>query len=311
VWRARHFALMAFSVAIATYGLLNDSAAVVIGAMLVAPLMTPMMGYAASVVMAWPKRQAWTLGLIFFSTLMGVLLAAVLAVVVPGPGDAAGYPAEVLARTSPNVLDLLIALAAGAAGAYVTVHTRVGAALPGVAIAVALVPPLATAGILVRYAEWSLAGGAMLLYATNWAAIVLAASIVFLLSGVAPRARVVRYTRSIRLGIAFAAVVVVAVTVPLGLHTLNEIETTRANGIAEDAVADWVGDRELRVEDLDIDQERDPDEITLLVTVAGPDEPPATSELAVAVADAFDREASVRVRWVEEQASVAQASPGG
>jgi uncharacterized hydrophobic protein (TIGR00271 family) len=311
LWTGRHFSLMAFSVAIATYGLLNDSAAVVIGAMLIAPLMTPMMGYAAAMVMAWPRRQAWTLGVIVTSSLLGIALAAVLSGIAPSPDDQANLPAEVLARTSPNVLDLMIALAAGGAGAYVTVHTRVSGALPGVAIAVALVPPLATAGILVAFTEWTLAGGALLLFATNWAAIVFAATVVFLLSGVAPRARVVRYTRSIQFGIVFAVGVVVAVAIPLGLHTFNEIRTTNASERAAGAVDDWIGERELRVVDLDVDHERDPDEVSVTCIVAGPDRPASADALATTVADSFDREADVSVRWLREQASDATAAPGG
>ena len=124
----------AVSIAIATFGLLNNSAAVVIGAMLVAPLMTPMMGYSAAMVMAWPRRQAWALTVVSISAAYGIALAILLSLFVPTGSELGGLPSEVLARTEPNFLDLFIALAAGAAGAYVTVHPRVGAALPGVVV---------------------------------------------------------------------------------------------------------------------------------------------------------------------------------
>ena len=310
IWAGRHFALMGFSVAIATYGLLNDSAAVVIGAMLVAPLMTPMMGYAAAMVMAWPRRQAWSLGVVTASSAYAIAVAIALSLVVPA-GPEGGLPGEVLARTSPNVLDLFIALAAGGAGAYVTVHTRVGGALPGVAIAVALVPPLATIGILIRYGEWDLAAGAVLLFLTNWAAIVFAAGAVFLISGVTPRARAVRYSRRIKLGLAFAVLVVVVIAVPLGLHSAREFRTASVHATTAETVDAWIGDRELRVLDLEIDLEGTSDQIDVSAVVAGPEQPPAAADLASGLADALDREAAVQVRWLREQPSQATASPTG
>ncbi|MDH3755428.1 MAG: DUF389 domain-containing protein, partial [Acidimicrobiia bacterium] len=139
-FRNRFAALMTMSVLIAVMGLLGDSTAVVIGAMLVAPLMTPVLGVAGALVMGMPRKVA-TMGLVTLAGAAGAVgLAALVSFVLPGRPEP--IPSEVLARTAPNLLDLGIALAAGAAGAYSHIRRQAGEAITGVAVAVALVPPL-------------------------------------------------------------------------------------------------------------------------------------------------------------------------
>ncbi len=107
--------LLFLSTIIATAGLLSDSAAVVIGAMLVAPLMNPVMAAAGSVVMGWPRRFYGALWLVFMMGIAALALSALLALLSP---ELIFIPEQVLARTRPTYYDLLIALAAGSAGAY-------------------------------------------------------------------------------------------------------------------------------------------------------------------------------------------------
>ena len=144
----RFASLMMLSTAIAVLGILADSTAVVIGAMLLAPLMFPVLGAAAAIVMGWPLRIIRRVLLVAVGSVLAVVLAAVISFVVPGHTDP--LPAELLARTSPNLLDLGIALAAGAAGAYGQVRRHAAEALTGVAVAVALLPPLAVVGKIGR-----------------------------------------------------------------------------------------------------------------------------------------------------------------
>lgn len=150
----RFASLMMLSTAIAVLGILADSTAVVIGAMLVAPLMFPVLGAAAAIVMGWPLRIIRRVLLVAVGSVLAVVLAAMISFVVPGHTDP--LPAELLARTSPNLLDLGIALAAGAAGAYGQVRRHAADALTGVAVAVALLPPLAVVGITLssRNGNW-------------------------------------------------------------------------------------------------------------------------------------------------------------
>ena len=169
--------LTALSTVIAAFGLIANSAAVVIGAMLVAPLMQPIIGLAAALVLGQPRREFTSLALIVLTTAEAFVVALLAGLAVPSFRVITLTP-ELLARTAPALLDLAIAVAAGAAGAYVTVRPRAGGAIAGVAIAVALVPPLSACGILLAHGNGGLASGAFFLFLTNLVGIVLSAVVV-------------------------------------------------------------------------------------------------------------------------------------
>lgn len=176
--------LMALSVLIAAFGLLLDSPAVVIGAMIVAPLMQPVLGVGLGVATANGKLTRIATG----SVLRGVVIAVAVACVIGWLVPSAGVTDELNARGQPTLLDLLVALASGAAGAYATARKGAASSAAGVAIAVALVPPLATAGIGISLAEESLAVGAALLFITNITAIGAMSAMMFLWMGFKPTA---------------------------------------------------------------------------------------------------------------------------
>lgn len=209
----RFAALMLLATAIAVLGILADSTAVVIGAMLVAPLMFPVLGTAAAIVMGWPRRIIHRTLLITVGSLLAVFMAALISFIVPGRMDP--LPAELMARTSPNVLDLGIALAAGAAGAYGQVRRHAADALTGVAVAVALLPPLAVVGITLQLTEWQLSVGALLLFLANVTGIVIAASITFLAAGFVPGRNPLKGHTSILRGMGWAAVATIIVVLPM------------------------------------------------------------------------------------------------
>ena len=189
------YTMMALSTAIATLGVLLDSAAVVIGAMLVAPLMSAIIPLGLGVV----QGDARLLRLATGSTLRGVLIAVVIALTIGiiVPGDS--VTAEMASRASPSLLDLGVALASGAAAAYALSRKDMSASLPGVAIAVALVPPLAVLGLSLSQGQWGIAAGSSLLFATNLVAIAAMGGFVFLLLGFQPepgrRERMLVFTR--------------------------------------------------------------------------------------------------------------------
>lgn len=170
-----YFVLVVLSTAIATYGLLANSTAVVIGAMLVAPLMGPIFGVALGLTL--DSRRLLLRAT--FSEAIGASLVVLIALLIVKFGPAVDLGSEVLSRTHPTILDLAIALASGLVGAFALVNDRINAALPGVAISTALVPPLATVGVCLGAGEWSLAGGAFVLFLANFLAIELAAAFVF------------------------------------------------------------------------------------------------------------------------------------
>ncbi len=111
--------MLMLSVAIATFGVIQDSTAVVIGAMLIAPLMTPIIGTAAGAINGWPGRVGASLGMIAAGVSASVGLAFIIAAWVPEIAPLASNP-QVTSRVNPNIIDMGIALAAGAAGAFPT-----------------------------------------------------------------------------------------------------------------------------------------------------------------------------------------------
>lgn len=170
------YVLLTLSAIIATLGLLANSVAIIIGAMIIAPLMGPIIGMAYAMVMAnrrllrrssltLLKGVIWTVATAFLTTLLIGLRA---------PGS------EILARANPTLLDLGVAMAAGAAGAFANSRRSIADALPGVAIAVALVPPLSVIGIGLSLGENRLFTGALLLFLTNLIGIIFSGGLVFL-----------------------------------------------------------------------------------------------------------------------------------
>ena len=286
----RFLTLLSLSVAIASFGLLSNSTAVVIGAMLVAPLMTPIQAAAASLVMGWEERQIRSLALVGFATLWSIAISYGFGLLTPDP---VVLPDEVLSRTAPTLLDLGIALAAGAAGAYTLVRKE-SSALPGVAVAVALVPPLAVVGIALENNETGLALGALLLFGTNLTAIILAASVVLLLTGFAPRALLERNFSLIRRGVILSVVAVLIVAVPLGVHSQRVIVEARDRHAVERAVDRWLGDDgDFDVVSVTIDGN------DVEVNVVGPQEPPRVILLNEMVAEHLGSDATVNVRWIQ------------
>ena len=171
-----YIALMTLSSLIAAIGLVQSSAAVVIGAMLVAPLMTPMLGLGIALVQGNPIFTRITVR----SIALGFTVALVASSVVGFGAQTGAFEEptpEMLARGGPGLLDLFVAFVSGVAAAYASSRPNLLAAIPGVAIAAALVPPIATAGLSLSIGEYRLAFGATLLFVINTFCIVLAAQV--------------------------------------------------------------------------------------------------------------------------------------
>jgi uncharacterized hydrophobic protein (TIGR00271 family) len=164
---------------IAAYGLLANSPAVVIGAMIVAMLLGPIMGTSLALV----DGDILLLRKGVFSLIVGIAGVMVMALILGLIHKNVPLTDEIMSRTAPNLLDLMVALAGGAAGAYATVSPRLSVAFIGVAIATALVPPLVAASLLLARSELELAFGALLLALTNMVAIQFASSVVLWISG--------------------------------------------------------------------------------------------------------------------------------
>ena len=261
-------------------GLALDSAAVVIGAMLLAPLMQPVLATGATISLALFGKALTSLTRVAIATVWCIGVAFALSWVLPDDT----LTGEVLARTQPDIKDLVVALAAGAAGAYATVRADVSSSLPGVAVAVALVPPVASVGITLESGERTLAEGALLLYLTNLAAIVFASIVVFVATGFVPPRRLSQNLLRLTMASVGTVVVVVLVAVPLYRASIESIDRNTELRTADEIVDRWLGDQAGALERT-VDIRRDTRRI--VVEVRGFDPPPDEGRLLVEMGDAF------------------------
>ncbi|TDT15587.1 putative hydrophobic protein (TIGR00271 family) [Ilumatobacter fluminis] len=286
----RYLLLMTFAAAIASGGIIADSTAVVIGAMLIAPLMTPLMGMAMSLGMGWPNRLARAAGIAGAGILLAIAIGLVLGWTAPVVIDTA-VNTQITSRIEPNVLDLIIAVAAGGAGAYGLSRPDVSDALPGVAIAISLVPPLAVSGIGISQGDATAASGALLLFGTNAVAILLVGGFTFVVTGVVPTYRVAEGQR--RVTTSLAAVIALAAMV-VGALLLNgqQAATDLVNrSTLETTVDEWLDDSGPRV--LSITNDRNHVDVDLVGEL---DDVPDVDDLAADLTEALGRDTTVDVR---------------
>ncbi len=189
-----YFYLIGLSTVMASLGLLMNNGAIVIGSMLIAPLMYPILSVALGLVMMGHNITVLQRALrTLFKSLGAGLLLSVIAAFFFG-NEATYHTAEVLARTEPSHLHLLVALVAGAAVAYMLARPEWGDALPGVAIAVALIPPLATMGIGIAALDPEIIRGATMILTLNLFGITAIAVIIFLLMNLGEKQNIAEST---------------------------------------------------------------------------------------------------------------------
>jgi len=204
--------MMILSTLIATFGLFGDSSPVIIGAMILAPIISPIVSFAMGMVRYDKNMLNQGLITILIGTGVCLLFSAGVSLIIP----IKIITSEIDARLSPTLLDMGIAVASGIAAAYAHAKEGIAKSLAGVAIAVALVPPLAVAGIGIGWWDWAVFSGAFLLYLTNLAGIIMFAGITFLFLGFAP-------FRRARIGLIYTLILIGTVMVPLSL-SFNRIK---------------------------------------------------------------------------------------
>ncbi len=229
--------LLVLSVVIATGGVLTDSTATVIGAMIVAPLMTPIMATTLAVVAGDVVHIGRALAIVAVGVAVSIGLSFLLGLWSPAIVTVATN-SQVAGRVQPNLADLVVALASGAAGAFALSRRNVSDALPGVAIAISLVPPLCVVGVMLANHDPSAAAGAMLLFVTNFLAILIAGGVMLAVMGYARTANAQR-VRGRRTAAIVIGVVTLLVAIPLAI-TGRQIaqDSVREYHVQSDATAE-------------------------------------------------------------------------
>jgi uncharacterized hydrophobic protein (TIGR00271 family) len=235
--QSRFWLLLVLSAVIASAGVIGNSTATVIGAMIIAPLAIPIQGVAVALAGGELRELLWSARTVLLAGLVVVGLGALVAVVLPElvPLEANG---QITGRVSPTIVDLLAAAATGLVGALAIARRDIGDVLPGVAIAISLVPPLTVVGITAAGGEWDDALGALLLFATNVLAMIVIGGIVYSLLDLlpaqpgAPRMR----RRPVYAVVAGAGIVVL---LALAAATVNAVQLDDRRTAARDVAAPW------------------------------------------------------------------------
>lgn len=252
---SRYLLMITMSAGIAILGLLLSSPAVVIGAMLLSPLMDPIMGLGFSLAIGdfkWMKQSARSLAI-------GTLFAVVFCALVVFMSPLQTVTSEIAARTQPNLFDLLVALFSAVAGAYAMIRGREGT-IVGVAIATALMPPLAVVGFGLATFNWTVFSGALMLFVTNLMTIALTAAVMARLYGF--RTSLSERQTALQTFVIVAAFV--ALAIPLGISLRQIAWEANATRQINAAVLDAFDSR-ARLSQIETDFKSDPIQVSATV----------------------------------------------
>ncbi len=196
--------MMVLSTILATVGLFLNSSSVVIGAMLIAPLMQPIVSGSMGVLRSEQSLIKTSFKTVGVGIALVLLTSSLIALILPFHN----ITNEIAGRLHPSLLDLIVALASGMAAAYAKNNEKIVGSLAGVSIAVALVPPISTAGIGLGWLNFGMFYHAFLLFLTNFVGIIFAAALTFLVMGFSPIKRAKK-------GLSYALIVATIVSIPL------------------------------------------------------------------------------------------------
>jgi uncharacterized hydrophobic protein (TIGR00271 family) len=263
------FVLVVLSCIIATLGLLTNSSAVIIGAMLVAPLMSPIIGLGLASLTGDTKLFRNAGVALARGAVAAILIATIITLVnrwlpfLP----LQELPYEVLSRTRPTPIDMTIALAGGMAAAFALAMPSISAALPGVAIATALMPPLCTVGVGIAMGRWDVAGGALLLFITNMVTIAFASMLIFSAVGFTVKREDGRIVPRALLVTAFFTLILL---IPLTWLSVQFFRNAADNRLVNDVVSQEVAHFNAELADFQVTNQDNTLQITLTIRTSQP-----------------------------------------
>jgi len=291
------FTLLLLATVIATYGVLSNSTATVIGAMIVAPLMGPMMAITSAVVIGSLPRALSAFALTVAGIVAVIIFSYLLSWVVPDFTISFTSNAEITSRISPGIYALLTALGAGAAGAFIISRSDIADSIGGVAIAISLVPPLCVVGIALRQGQLDGAFGALLLFMTNFLAILIAGGVVLEIIGLGKLATSREQARVRRRGLILFFVCIVLVAVPLSLTAYQRITLSWENSTVTVEVQKWLQGTAYQLDSLDITDH------TVNVTIEGTGQLKSLQQLANQIAKTLGHPVLLNLRTIPAQMS--------
>ncbi|WP_400996546.1 DUF389 domain-containing protein [Agromyces sp. GXQ0307] len=295
----RFWILLSLSSVIAAAGVVGDSTATVIGAMIVAPMMLPIQGTMLATVLGDRRNLTLSLLLMIGGAAAAIAIGYGVGLLAPSP-ITEQTNSQVAARATPGLIDLLAALATGAVGSIALVRKDISDTLPGVAIAISLVPPLVVVGIAAESGDWGSSIGSLILFIANVAAILGTGVVIMAIYRVQRWGRIgtvtpppgVKAVNRRRSNIAIAGMLVL-VAIPLGLSTfVTTALNTQESNITQAAEA-WALTNDLDVISVDYVSA-----LSYLVRITGGDEAPDVSDLTDRLTAAGIDPTSVEVEWI-------------
>ena len=234
--------MLTLSGMIAIAGVLADSTATVIGAMIIAPLGTPILGIALGIVTGHLSLVVRSILWVLTGLVIVVVLGLLFSVFVATP-ESLATNSQVVGRTSPSLMDLIAALATGFAGGFAMCRRDLSAVLPGVAIAISLVPPLGVVGVTAGQGQWDDALGALVLFLSNVLALVIAGSIVFTMGGYArdPGSSPIANRRRAYIIVTVLAIVV---ALPLAANSALSIALAKWSVAIQETAVTWLDEQD-------------------------------------------------------------------
>jgi len=303
---SRFWVLLILAAVIATAGVIADSTATVIGAMIVAPLMTPILGVVLAIAIGSRANLLRSVLLVVAGAALVVALAYLVGMLVPidvlAPSNT-----QVAGRINPRVIDFLAALATGAVGAFALVRDDVADTLPGVAIAISLVPPLAVVGLTLEAGATDQSRGALLLFLTNVAAILVTGVAVMAVYRVHRTSAVVRADAAIAeagpdeevaIGRGYPVLIVLLLAVVVAVPLIAASRRLTASTVKTDQVAavaeDWVRGTGWQVTSVQLRDGR------VVVRALGPPPSPSPKELRRMLDERGSKHTDVALELVPE-----------
>lgn len=289
-----YFVLLGLATLIAGFGLIANSPAVVIGAMLVSPLMTPMFGVAVGLTRGNLPLIGRALGAVAGGVLISIALGFLLGVMP----FALEVTPEMVARTRPTLIDLMVAMLAGLAGCLTWIDERVSPVLPGVAIATAIVPPLAACGLGLAFGEYEGAWGAFLLFLANFLGILAVSAAIFIIFGFIPR-REMGTAKELTTRFAAAGIGLAVVAVLLTFSLASVIEDARIKRTISSVLeTEFADDPNTGVEEIAYDRVQGEPGLSVLTLIRTPRvlPPHKVQELEQALTTALDETVHLFVR---------------
>lgn len=300
----RYYVLTVLASVIAAVGLLTNSPATIIGAMIIEPSMGPILGLSLGLVRfrAAMKRVA------IIALIYGNLIAFVLGFVIGSLPLNYGVTAEMASRAAPTFLDMVVAFASGLAGAYGFVNPRVNPALAGVAISVSLAPPVVASGLFASLGHWDSAGGAIVLYAANFLCILLAAAGVFLYYRLGSPRKAERAGIGAYIG---QFLPYLAVSVVIGWFLMNTLSRLSRESGEDRAIHATISSLSFpQGSDIDPQIKREGSEVEL--TFRGPKPPPRAfmTALRSGIEERVAHSIQLRLKWIQSELFELKDDPG-